>query len=99
MFTNVRIRPEAEVDLQEAYSYFEQCRAGLGSDFIDSVDNSLTKVSTNPELYPQVYKSIRRVLIHRFPFAMFYKEIEDIIIVFAVLHCSREPKIWNKRIM
>jgi hypothetical protein len=46
MFENVRIRPEAELDLQDAYSYFEQCKFGLGNDFMECVENALAKVST-----------------------------------------------------
>lgn len=97
MFENVRIRPEAELDLQEAYSYFEKCRVGLGSDFMDCVGISLAKVSSNCEQYPIVYKSIRRVLINRFPFAIFYKMIDEVIVVFAVLDCAREPRTWRAR--
>jgi len=97
MFENVRIRPEAELDLQEAYSYFEQCRVGLGADFMECVPNALAKVSSNYEHYPIVHKSIRRVLVLRFPFAVFYREVDDIIVVFAVLHCAREPRTWRAR--
>ena len=97
MFENVRIRSEAESDLQEAYSYFEQCRFGLGADFMDCVENALAKLSSNHERYPLVYKSIRRILIRRFPFAVFYTEIDEIIVVFAVLHCAREQSVWRAR--
>jgi toxin ParE1/3/4 len=97
MFENVRIRPEAELDLQEAYSYFEQCRVGLGADFMECVQNALAKVSSNYVHYPIVHKSIRRILVRRFPFAVFYREVDDIIVVFAVLHCAREPRTWRAR--
>ena len=88
MFENVRIRPEAELDLQEAYSYFEQYRVGLGAEFMECVSNALAKISSNHEHYPFIYKSIRRILIRRFPFAVFYKVIDETIIVFAVLLCA-----------
>jgi toxin ParE1/3/4 len=97
MFENVRIRPEAELDLQEAYSYFEQCRVGLGADFMECVQNALAKVSLNYEHYPIVHKSIRRILVRRFPFAVFYREVDDIIVVFTALHCAREPRTWRAR--
>ena len=97
MFESVRIRPEAELDLQEAYSYFEQCRVGLGADFMECVQDALAKVSSNYEHYPIVHKSIRRILVRRFPFAVFYREVDDIIVVFAVLHCAIEPRTWRAR--
>ena len=34
MTYQLRIRNAAEADIQEAYKYFEECRHGLGQDFI-----------------------------------------------------------------
>jgi hypothetical protein len=98
MFENVRIRSEAELDLQDAYSYFEQCKVGLGTEFMECVENALAKVSANDEHYPIVHQSIRRILVRRFPFAVFFKKVDNIILVFAVLHCAREPRAWRARL-
>ena len=46
------IRPEAELDIQEAYQYYEKCEVGLGSEFIRSVDAIFSKVGRNPLAYP-----------------------------------------------
>jgi hypothetical protein len=37
------IRPEAEDDIREAYSYYQQCQAGLGDDFINCLETALNK--------------------------------------------------------
>lgn len=86
------------MDLQDAYSYFEQCKVGLGIDFMECVENALAKVSENYEHYPIIHQSIRRILVGRFPFAVFFKEVDSIILVFAVLHCAREPRTWRARL-
>lgn len=86
------------MDLQDAYSYFEQCKVGLGTDFMECVENALAKVSANYEHYPIVHQSIRRILVRRFPFAVFFKEVDSIILVFAVLHCAREPRTSRARL-
>jgi hypothetical protein len=39
------IRPEAEEDTKEAYSYYQQCQAGLGNDFIASVESGLINIT------------------------------------------------------
>jgi hypothetical protein len=83
MFENVRIRPEAELDLQDAYSYVEQCKNGLGASFMDCVQSALAKISLNYQHYPIVYNSIRCVLVRRFPFAVFFKEVDDVIVMFS----------------
>jgi hypothetical protein len=86
------------LDLQDAYSYFEQCKVGLGTEFMECVENALAKVSANYEHYPIVHQSIRRILVRRFPFAVFFKEVDNIILVFAFLHCARAPRAWRARL-
>jgi hypothetical protein len=44
---------------------------------MDSVDEALTQVVRNPHLYPVVYRNLRRAVVRRFPFAVFYDVTED----------------------
>ena len=94
---NLSIRPEAEEDIREAYSYYQQCQKGLGDDFIISLEKALNKISSDPKLYQQIYGDFRRLLIERFPFGIFYRILGCRILVFAVIHTSRAPRVWQKR--
>ena len=91
------IRPEAEEDIKEPYSYYQQCQTGLGNDFIASVESALINITENPEVYQKVYRDFRRVLIEHFPFGVFYKMFDNKVLVFAVIHTSRAPRTWQKR--
>ena len=91
------IRPEAESDLQEAYTWYEDQSKGLGADFILCVDAALSSIQRSPELYAQVHKNIRRALTRRYPYGIFYIAEVDKIIILAVLHVKRNPKHWQKR--
>lgn len=91
------IRPEAEEDIREGFYWYEECSKGLGSDFILSIDACLYSIKRFPEMYPKVYKNIRRTILKRFPFGIFYIIEEKRIAVIAVMHCSRHPKNWGKR--
>lgn len=97
MAYSVKIRAEAEEDLKDAYSYFEQCRTGLGADFILCIEESLSKISRNPDQYPVIYQGLHRTLVRRFPYGVFYKTHRDTVVVFAIMHCAREPKKWQAR--
>ena len=98
MIKEIFIRPEAELDIDDAYQYYEECRAGLGSDFILCVDEALSKIARTPEQYPNVYKSsVRRLLIQRFPFGVFFLIEPTRIIILAVMHARRDPKKWQNR--
>ena len=65
------IRPPAAVEIEEAYRWYEGRREGLGADFILCLEEAFEKVRRNPEMYPVVYKKVRRVLMRRFPYGVF----------------------------
>ena len=92
------VRPEAEKDIKEAYQYYEECSVGLGADFLLSVDAILSRIQRNPELFQKIYKDLRRGLLERFPYGVFYLVEKDSIVVIAVLDCRRNPKIWKDRV-
>lgn len=91
------ITPEAEKDLDEAFEWYEDNSPGLGIDFLNCVDESLKIIGDTPDIYQKVYKNIRRALTHRFPYGIFYIIEEGMIIVLAIFHAKRDPKIWKKR--
>lgn len=91
------IRPEAEQDLREALQWYETRRPGLGEDLILCVDASLKNLQENPQLFPTVLGEIRRCLVRRFPYAIFYIFNDKIINVIAFFHCNRNPKSWKDR--
>jgi hypothetical protein len=51
----VIISPEAEVDLKEAFSWYEDKRTGLGYDFLLQVDAEINFINRNPEIHPIEY--------------------------------------------
>jgi toxin ParE1/3/4 len=91
------IRPEAEYDVEEAYRWYEDHRPGLGSDFILCVEEGLAKILRDPEMYQVVHKKVRRLLIRRFPYGIFYVWDQNRVVVLAVAHVRRDPKQWESR--
>ena len=97
MSLQIIIRPAAESELAEAYEWYEERRQGLGDDLLLSVEATLAAIGEDPEAFPIVQRSIRRALIRRFPFGVFYILEETNIIVLAVFHARRDPKQWQRR--
>ncbi len=91
------IRSAAETDIQDAYDYYEECRQGLGQDFVLCIEESLDKIIRNPNRYPVIHKNIPRILVKRFPFGIFFVVQKNTIIVMAVMHGSRSPGRWKIR--
>ncbi|XOZ32169.1 type II toxin-antitoxin system RelE/ParE family toxin [Halomonadaceae bacterium KBTZ08] len=97
MTYNVRIRPDAERDIEEAAQWYELQRQGLGHEFMDSVQQTLNRISENPSLYPVVHRNSRRALISKFPFGVHYVVTGDTVVVIAVMHGRRHPNWWKER--
>ena len=94
---SVVIQADAEADIKDAYQWYETQRKGLGESFLLCIEEALSRVSRTPKIYTVVYEDIRRTLIHRFPFGIFYIESEKNITVLAVLHARRNPQTWKER--
>lgn len=88
----LRLRPIAEDDLRQAYAWYEEQRPGLGGDLLLCVEATLDAIRENPLCFPVIHKEIRRALIRRFPYAIFYLIDCQSISVLAILHCKRLPK-------
>ncbi len=97
MSLKVHLRPEAEADIEDAATWYERQREGLGQNFFDDVLIALDAISENPNIYPVVHRQTRRAVVHRFPFGIFYRVGEDSVVVLAVMHGSRHPRQWKKR--
>jgi toxin ParE1/3/4 len=92
------IHSEAIEELDAAISYYEERKVGLGLDFLAEVEQTLGKIQQNPNL-GAAYKvaGLRRYVIQRFPFLIFYKEFEEFIWIVAIAHGKRRPDYWRRR--
>jgi plasmid stabilization system protein ParE len=81
-------------DLAGAYGWYEGQRAGLGEEFLGAVDASLDAIQEFPEMYARVHGEVRRAVVSRFPYAVFYRVEPKRVVVLAVLHMASDPKFW-----
>jgi plasmid stabilization system protein ParE len=93
----VRLRREAEEDLEDAATWYESQRSGLGQQFLDEVLKALGTIAEMPLVYSVIYRNTRRAWIRRFPFGIFYQVESDGVIVIAIIHGSRHPRRWQGR--
>ena len=93
------VRPEAERDLADAHAWYESQRQGLGSEFLRSVEATLAAITRSPEMYPCIHEQVRRALVRRFPYGIFYVVDHDParVVVLAVMHARRSPQTWQQR--
>ena len=49
------IRPEAELDLEDAFAWYESQDPGLGSEFVRAIDTCISTIGRNPFAYQLIY--------------------------------------------
>jgi plasmid stabilization system protein ParE len=98
MAVRLVVAPEAELDIAEAYVWYEKRRIGLGEEFLSAVDACVEGIRRQPEMYALVHDVYRRALIRRFPYAVFYEYAEATVTIYAVFHTSRDPEKWRQRL-
>ena len=72
MSRQVIFKPEAELDVVEAYRWYEERDKGLGTEFKRAVDTVVCQIQRHPEMYPVVHKELRQAVTRRFPYSIFY---------------------------
>ena len=93
----VVLTPEAQAEFDEAADWYEQ-NAGSGAVFTANVREVFRRIANLPLLHQVVYRDIRRGLVRKFPYSIFYRVDPDRITVIAVFHQRRDPSIWQGRV-
>lgn len=91
--------PSAETEINEATDYYEQCKAGLGSEFVKEIYSTIQRIILFPEAWTQISRNTRRCLTNRFPYGVIYQILEDRIMIIAIMQMNRKPEYWKNRII
>jgi addiction module RelE/StbE family toxin len=95
---NIELSDDAEKDFDKSYEYYTSESEHIAEAFYNIVNKGFEKIGQNPMANPKVYKDIRKYLVKKFPFIIYYQVKELIIMVVAIFHTSRNPEIWQKRL-
>ncbi len=96
---NPKILPLAKKDIQEAAIWYNQRRKGLGKTFTKEVREKVKFICQNPHASNIRYGLVRTTILSVFPYMIHYSVDDEnkTVIISAILHTSRNPKIWGKR--
>jgi len=87
----------ARAELIQAQDWYEGEASGLGRSFREAIDALAQRMSGNPRQFPILFGNIRRALLRRFPYSLFFVVEDQDLIVIACFHASRDPSYWQKR--
>jgi plasmid stabilization system protein ParE len=93
----IRLVDEAEADIQVAWQWYRRQRPDLANRFMAAVTSGLHTIELYPDAQRRAHGPLRRLLLHRFPYAMFYFVDADVIVVTGCFHTARDPSVWQER--
>ena len=88
----------ADRELQEIFNRFEDFREGFGIEFLTVVDAYLARVAVFPEIAPVYVDSVRRQVVQRFPYGIFYEPHPNRILIVAILDLRQDERQILRRL-
>jgi toxin ParE2 len=89
--------PEADEELEAAALWYEARQPGLGEDFLDEFERTLSRVVAQPERWRKFRGENRKLNFHHFPYAIVYSVRAEELCIKAVMHLHRRPFYWSHR--
>jgi plasmid stabilization system protein ParE len=90
--------PEARAEYIAAANYYEEKRVGLGDDFDEEVQSAENRIRRMPKAFtPHKPTRTRKCILRRFPYTIYFRELDDRIWIAAVAHQKRRPGYWHRR--
>ena len=94
----VEYHPAVEIELRDIQRYYEERSPGLGSKFIDEFERQVLALTATPERWMIVAGDVRRCLMRRFPFVIYFRQIDaERLRVTVVKHQRRHPELGRER--
>lgn len=94
----VEYHPAVEAELRAIQCYYEDQSPGLGGRFVDEFERQVLELAARPERWMVVNADIRRCLMRRFPYIIYFRQVDpERVRVTVVKHQRRHPDYGRER--
>jgi toxin ParE1/3/4 len=93
----VRLSALAALDIQQAQEWHDAREPGLGDQFLQRVDETMTRIGQTPHQHPTIIEDVRRANLRQFKYGVWYPVKVDGSVVVACLHHRQQPEIAKAR--
>lgn len=90
--------PVAEGELAESADHYFAVDPRFEGEFLDEVYEAIGHLCRNPKLGQSVIDEVRRKVLSKYPYSIFYIETDKMIRIMAVAHRKRRPFYWSDRL-
>jgi len=94
----LEIHAAALEEMKSAVAWYLDRSEPAATNFVAAVDQALELVLQSPNRWPRGPHATGKFVLQRFPFALIYREKEDVIQLVAVAHGHRRPSYWKDRL-
>lgn len=90
--------PAIEHELRQIIDFYEDRSPALGIQFLDEFEKQILSIASMPTRWVIVEADIRRSLMKRFPYVIYFRVLnEDLLRVTVVKHQRRHPNYGLQR--
>ena len=94
----VRFLPDALSDLRRHSRWYEKKRRGLASRFEEAVREQTKLLEATPRVYKIFHRDIHRCSVPRFPYEIYFRIIDELVVVLAVHGVRQDPDVLKERL-
>ena len=97
MTYKIVIRPRARAEILEAAAWYDEQQAGRGDTFRDALRILISGIAESPLSFPRVQGEMRRAVLRRYRYGVYFRVHDDEVVIVAVVHGNRNPSSWQGR--
>lgn len=98
MSVAVRIRLAAKRDIAEAEDWYDNRVRGLGLEFRLATYEAVASIASDPFVYPELFRGNRRLVMHRFPYNIWFRVSGTGVLIVAVVHGKRGRRTIHSKL-
>jgi len=94
----IEFLPIVKSELEDAIEYYDLQVQGLGNKYKNEAKSTIKRIAIFPTAWMEVKPEIRRCIMHKFPYNIYYSIQNNIILILAIAHQHRKPDYWIDRV-
>jgi plasmid stabilization system protein ParE len=94
----VHVHPEAEAEADGAFEWYWARSKSAALGFDAALRDAFSTLRRSPGMCVPYLRGTHRVMLHRYPYFVVFRELARKIQIIAVAHAKRRPGYWRGRI-
>jgi plasmid stabilization system protein ParE len=87
----------AAQEYEEIYEYYARISPTLAASFAYEVQLHVDNIIQLPNLNPPVKANVRRSILTKFPYIMYYEIMGNSVVILEIIHQKRQNSAWQQR--